>query len=165
MLEARPPHYHVAVFPREWRDRGAEILDRGEPTHCRDTFGRLPRPYTVGGEKAFQFANAGVFTERTVVRASQAVVIDQRVPFEEGQLMARRIPNAHFVPLDGRNHVLLDSPLSGDAGVDARRVVEALARGRNYVAIDALAPADGFYFRASRAIVEERVRKVMVELG
>jgi len=33
---------------------------------------------------------------------------DQRVPFEEGQLMARRIPNAHFVPLDGRNHVLLE---------------------------------------------------------
>src|SRR3954470_4523394 len=59
-----------------------DACDRGEPTHCRDTFGRLPRPFTVGGEKAFQFANAGVFTERTIVRATQAVVIDERVPFE-----------------------------------------------------------------------------------
>ena len=51
-----------------------DACDRGEPTHCRDTFGRLPRPFTVGGEKAFQFANAGVFTERVIVRDSQAVV-------------------------------------------------------------------------------------------
>jgi Zn-dependent alcohol dehydrogenase len=64
-----------------------DACDRGEPTHCRDTFGRLPRPYTVGGEKAFQFANAGVFTERTIVRASQAVVIDRRVPFEAACLI------------------------------------------------------------------------------
>jgi S-(hydroxymethyl)glutathione dehydrogenase/alcohol dehydrogenase len=64
-----------------------DACDRGEPTHCRDSFGRLPRPYTVGGEKAFQFANAGVFTERTVVRESQAVVIDERVPFDAACLI------------------------------------------------------------------------------
>jgi Zn-dependent alcohol dehydrogenase len=64
-----------------------DACDRGEPTHCRDTFGRLPRPFTVGGEKAFQFANAGVFTERTVVRDTQAVVIDDRVPFEAACLI------------------------------------------------------------------------------
>ncbi|HEY7069005.1 MAG TPA: alcohol dehydrogenase catalytic domain-containing protein, partial [Acidimicrobiales bacterium] len=29
--------------------------DRGQPTHCRDTMGRLSRPFTVGGEKAFSF--------------------------------------------------------------------------------------------------------------
>jgi len=33
MLESRPPHYHVALFPRLWRAQGATILDRGEPTH------------------------------------------------------------------------------------------------------------------------------------
>lgn len=64
-----------------------EACDRGEPTHCRDTFGRLPRPYTVGGEKAFQFANAGVFTERTIVRDTQAIVIDRAVPFEAACLI------------------------------------------------------------------------------
>ncbi|MEK8029885.1 alpha/beta fold hydrolase [Ideonella sp. DXS29W] len=35
---------------------------------------------------------------------------DQRVPFDEGRLLAGLIPHAHFVPLDSRNHVLLDEP-------------------------------------------------------
>ena len=61
-----------------------DACDRGQPTHCRDTFGRLPRPFTVGGEKAFQFANAGVFAEHTVVNETQAVVIDPDVPLEVG---------------------------------------------------------------------------------
>ena len=32
---------------------------------------------------------------------------DAVVPFEEGRLLAGMIPNAHFVPLEGRNHLLL----------------------------------------------------------
>jgi pimeloyl-ACP methyl ester carboxylesterase/DNA-binding CsgD family transcriptional regulator len=36
---------------------------------------------------------------------------DQNVPFEEGRRLAALIPKARFVPLDGRNHVLLpDEP-------------------------------------------------------
>jgi pimeloyl-ACP methyl ester carboxylesterase len=31
------------------------------------------------------------------------------VPFEEGRLLASRIPGARFVPLEGRNHLLLES--------------------------------------------------------
>ena len=57
-----------------------DACDRGKPTHCRDTSGKLHAPFTVGGEKAFQFANAGVFTEHTVVNETQAVVIDPDVP-------------------------------------------------------------------------------------
>ncbi|WP_399686450.1 alpha/beta fold hydrolase [Xenophilus sp.] len=34
---------------------------------------------------------------------------DERVPFEEGRRLAALIPEARFVPLDSRNHVLLDS--------------------------------------------------------
>ena len=34
---------------------------------------------------------------------------DARVPFEEGRLMAGLTPGARFVPLDSRNHVLLES--------------------------------------------------------
>jgi len=64
-----------------------DACDRGEPTHCRDTFGRLPKPFLVGGEKAYQFANTGVFTERTLVRETQAVVIDEAVPFEAACLI------------------------------------------------------------------------------
>ena len=33
---------------------------------------------------------------------------DARVPFEEGLLLASLIPDARFVPLEGRNHVLLE---------------------------------------------------------
>ena len=44
-----------------------DACDRGQPTHCRDTAGKLSAPFTVGGAKAFQFANAGVFAETTVV--------------------------------------------------------------------------------------------------
>ncbi|MGH2734979.1 MAG: alpha/beta fold hydrolase [Actinomycetota bacterium] len=36
---------------------------------------------------------------------------DAMVPFEEGRLVASTIPNARFVPLEGRNHILLaDEP-------------------------------------------------------
>jgi pimeloyl-ACP methyl ester carboxylesterase len=34
---------------------------------------------------------------------------DLRVPFEEGQLLASLIPGARFVPLESRNHILLES--------------------------------------------------------
>jgi Zn-dependent alcohol dehydrogenase len=59
-----------------------DACDRGQPTHCRTTFGKLPRPFTVGGEPAFQFASAGVFTESVVVAETQAVPIDPEVRFE-----------------------------------------------------------------------------------
>lgn len=34
---------------------------------------------------------------------------DMRIPFEEGRLLAALIPNARFVPLESRNHLLLES--------------------------------------------------------
>lgn len=34
---------------------------------------------------------------------------DEVVPFEEGRILAREIPGARFVPLDSRNHVLLET--------------------------------------------------------
>ncbi len=64
-----------------------DACDRGQPTHCRDTAGRLKAPFTVGGEKAFQFANAGVFAETTVVAETQAVVIDPDVPLTSASLI------------------------------------------------------------------------------
>ncbi len=45
-----------------------------------------------------------------------------------------------------RNHVLLNRPLTGDAQVDIPAIVRALALGRSFVGLDALAPADGFSF-------------------
>jgi pimeloyl-ACP methyl ester carboxylesterase/DNA-binding CsgD family transcriptional regulator len=34
---------------------------------------------------------------------------DARVPFEEGRLVASLVPGAHFVPLDSRNHLMLET--------------------------------------------------------
>jgi S-(hydroxymethyl)glutathione dehydrogenase/alcohol dehydrogenase len=64
-----------------------DACDRGQPTHCRQTMGKLPRPFTVGGERAYQFANTGVFAERTVVKQTQAVVIDADVPLASACLI------------------------------------------------------------------------------
>jgi len=61
--------------------------DSGKPTHCRTTMGRLPRPFLLDGRKTFQFANLGVFTEVTQVKARQAVKIPKDVPFEVASLL------------------------------------------------------------------------------
>jgi pimeloyl-ACP methyl ester carboxylesterase/DNA-binding CsgD family transcriptional regulator len=85
---------------------------------------------------------------------------DERVPFEEGRRMASLIPGARFVPLDSRNHVLLESepafahcfgevnafvdatlrsPASRLPGLTAReqQLVELLARGLDNLQIAA----------------------------
>jgi pimeloyl-ACP methyl ester carboxylesterase len=37
---------------------------------------------------------------------------DQRVPMDQSQIMADKMPNARFVPLDSKNHLILEQ----DAG-------------------------------------------------
>jgi pimeloyl-ACP methyl ester carboxylesterase len=65
---------------------------------------------------------------------------DARIPFEEGRKLAGAIPNAEFVPLDSRNHVLLDHQSAWE-----RFFVEMegfLARHGAAVAVDVPALAD-----------------------
>jgi len=62
--------------------------------------------------------------------------------------LALPFPSYRSVFRLARNHVLLDRPLSGDGAADGRMVVEALARGRSYIGVDALARADGIFFVA-----------------
>jgi len=61
--------------------------DRGKPTFCRTSLGKLGRPFTVNGDPAFQFANLSVFVEETVVKATSAVPIDRDVPFSSACLI------------------------------------------------------------------------------
>jgi S-(hydroxymethyl)glutathione dehydrogenase/alcohol dehydrogenase len=61
--------------------------DRGKPTFCRQSLGKLSRPFTRGEEKLFQFANLGVFCEETVVKATQAVAIPKDVPLTSASLI------------------------------------------------------------------------------
>ena len=61
--------------------------DRGKPTFCRQTLGKLSRPFTLGDQKVFQFANLGVFCEETVVKATQAVAIPKEIPLAAASLI------------------------------------------------------------------------------
>jgi Zn-dependent alcohol dehydrogenase len=61
--------------------------DRGRPTHCRSSLGGLSQPFTYKGDPAYTFAQAGVFSEYTVVHENQAVRIDHDVPLRVASLL------------------------------------------------------------------------------
>jgi S-(hydroxymethyl)glutathione dehydrogenase/alcohol dehydrogenase len=113
--------------------------DRGQPTHCRDTMGRLGRPFTVGGEKAFSFANTGVFTEQVVVTETQAVVIDPDVPLSAACLIGCAVVTGAGAVLNrakvrpGQTVAVIGAGGIGQSAIQAARIAAA---GR-IVAIDA----------------------------
>jgi hypothetical protein len=72
---------------------------------------------------------------RLVIRKNQAV----------------RFPSYESLLALAQDHVVLDRPLSGQAGPDGQAILAALAKGRCYVGLDALAPADDFSFIAEVA--------------
>jgi hypothetical protein len=59
-----------------------------------------------------------------------------------------RFPSYASIFALAQDHVLLEKPLSGEAGADSVAILDALARGRSYVGLDALAPANAFSFVA-----------------
>jgi Zn-dependent alcohol dehydrogenase len=61
--------------------------DAGRPTMCRSTFGGRSTPFTWRGQPTYSFANASVFSERTVVKANQAVPIPADVPLSSAALV------------------------------------------------------------------------------
>ena len=62
--------------------------DAGHPTECKNAPSpKDAKPFTIKGEPAFQFANASVFAEYTVVREQGAIPIDPRVPFDRAALI------------------------------------------------------------------------------
>jgi S-(hydroxymethyl)glutathione dehydrogenase/alcohol dehydrogenase len=105
--------------------------DRGQPTHCRDTMGRLSRPFTVGGEKAFSFANTGVFTEQVVVNETQAVVIDPEVPLSAACLIGCAVVTGAGAVLNrarvqpGQSVVVVGAGGIGQSAIQAARIAAA----------------------------------------
>ncbi|HEY3139991.1 MAG TPA: Zn-dependent alcohol dehydrogenase [Acidimicrobiales bacterium] len=105
--------------------------DRGQPTHCRDSMGRLPKPFTVGGEPAFTFANAGVFTEAVVVTETQAIAIDPEVSLEVACLIgcgvltgAGAVFNRAKVQ-QGQSVVVIGAGGIGQSAIQAARIAGA----------------------------------------
>lgn len=60
----------------------------GKPTLCRASIANRSEPFTVGGEKAGNFAATSSFTEVTLVKEIQAVKIDSDVPLTSAALIA-----------------------------------------------------------------------------
>ncbi len=64
-----------------------DACDRGRPTHCRQSIGRMSAPFHDGERKVLQFANVGAFAQETVVKARQCVPIRKEVPFQVAALL------------------------------------------------------------------------------
>ena len=63
---------------------------------------------------------------------------------------ALRFPSYESLFAQARNHLLLDRPLIGEAVADRAAVLDAFRRGRFYLGLDALAPAESFRFTIER---------------
>ncbi len=59
-----------------------------------------------------------------------------------------RFPKADDILPIGHNHVILQTPFTGDFAQDKPMLYDAIRKGRLYVAVDSLQDATGFFFRA-----------------
>lgn len=113
--------------------------DRGRPTQCRDSMGLRDDRFTLAGARAYQFANAGVFAERTVVHESQAVAIDPEVPLDAACLIGCAVLTGAGAVLNRARVRPGDTVLVIGAGGIGQSVVQAarLAAARRIVVVDA----------------------------
>jgi Zn-dependent alcohol dehydrogenase len=108
-----------------------DACDRGQPTHCRDSFGQQHERFTLAGKHAFQFANTGVFAEHTVVHETQAVVIDPRVPFDSACLIGCAVVTGAGAVLNrakvrpGQTVVVIGAGGIGQSAIQAARLSAA----------------------------------------
>jgi pimeloyl-ACP methyl ester carboxylesterase len=90
----------------------AQFMPEGTPAQW-DAFDRHQR-LTASPENArrlLEVSDKIDVTDLPSVRTPTLVLHardDRRAPFEQGELLAALIPGARFVPLDSRNHLLLD---------------------------------------------------------
>ncbi|HUQ87926.1 MAG TPA: hypothetical protein VM096_10230 [Vicinamibacterales bacterium] len=67
----------------------------------------------------------------------------------DGAAFHVRLPGYESAFRTFSNHVALDRPLSGDAGTDAKQLIDAIRNGHVYSVVDALATPGGLTFTAS----------------
>lgn len=113
--------------------------DRGQPTHCKSPYGGFDKRVDVGGELAYQFANAGVFAECARVHEHQAVVIDRRVPLSSACLIGCAVVTGAGAVLNRAKVALGDRVLVIGAGGIGQSVIQAarLAGASRIVVVDA----------------------------
>ena len=93
-----------------------QFMPEGSPEQIEE-FDALQR-HSSGARDAVRIVDAAMHTDVTdLARKVKCPTLvmhatgDQRIPFEEGRILASLIPGARFVPLESRNHILLgDEP-------------------------------------------------------
>ena len=129
----------------EWRNAGPRVLSAAllyGINHRRALLGLLNPPDTALARWDMLLA------KRDVVGLAGADA-HSRLPLVRS--FPLRFPSYESMFALLRNHVLLRRPLTGELEVDRSLVLDALRRGRVYVGLDGLAPADEFSFVAESA--------------
>ncbi len=91
-----------------------QFIPGGSPDHTR-WFNDLERISASPATAARLLRGFHVVDVREVARQVSCPTLvlhsreDRRVPFEKGRLLAALVPGARFVPLESRNHILLES--------------------------------------------------------
>ena len=116
--------FATQILPEGTRDQHHSFTEMMRLSTSAKTAGRILR--AVGSLDVTSLA-AQVRCPALVLHARG----DARVPFEEGRLTASLIPGARFVPLDGRNHVLLEGePAWTVFCEELRRFLPAVSQGQ-----------------------------------
>jgi DNA-binding SARP family transcriptional activator/pimeloyl-ACP methyl ester carboxylesterase len=89
------------------------FLPEGTPEqlHAFNELQRISSSPEIAAQIVAEFQTIDVCAQAT--RVTQPTLVlhargDLRIPFEEGRLMAATIPNARLVPLESKNHILLE---------------------------------------------------------
>jgi hypothetical protein len=130
----------------QWREAGAARLTRAALTYPVNArlalLGLLTRPASVMRNWDAQLAKRDV-------PALAAADAHNRIALTKKR--ALRLPSYGALFDIARSFVLLDRPPCGEAAPDGTAILAALARGRSYAGLEALAPAGGFFFEALAA--------------
>jgi hypothetical protein len=129
----------------EWRRAGPRLLLTAALYGVNHRYAYLRSMRSVSPADATLARWDAVVAERDAPGLAGADA-HSRIPVTKER--ALRVPSYESLFTLQRNYVLLDGPLTGQFDVDRGAVLEALRRGRLYVGLDALAPADEFSFVA-----------------
>src|SRR5256714_11190940 len=115
--------------------------ESGHPTMCSKSIGKLSKPFTVDGEKAFSFANVSAFVERTVVLERQAVKVPDDVPLTSAALVGCAVMTGVGAVLNRAKVSYGESVAVFGMGGIGLNVIQAsvLAGATKVVAVDLLA--------------------------
>jgi Zn-dependent alcohol dehydrogenase len=118
-----------------------EACNDGRPTFCRATLGNATQPFTLDGKPVSNFAAASVFSERTVVRDVQCVLIPDDVPLASAALVGCGVVTGMGAAMNRANVKLGQTAAVFGVGGVGLNVIQGLkVRGaRRIVAVDTVA--------------------------